>query len=201
MSGLPVNYMHSGGADLAWYCARTQPKHEHIAASNLRKRLGLEVFSPRLRMDRATQRGVVRVIEPLFPCYVFVRCNLAEGMDAIRYVTGVSSLVHFGQRIPAVPDHTIDELRQCFESDEPMAVENQFRPGTEVTVAEGPFLGSHGLVVNVMPARQRVQILLEFLGRTTLAEVDAKSLTAEETRMADVLPALAMPQLSAAVAA
>lgn len=186
---------------LAWYCARTQPKHEHIAAGNLRTRLGLEVFNPRLRIERATCRGVVNVIEPLFPCYVFVRCNLASYVDSIRYVNGVSSLVHFGQRIPSIPDETVDELRECFESDEPMAVENQFRPGTEVTVAEGPFLGSHGVVVNVLPARQRVQILLEFLGRTTVAEVDGKSLTVEDRRMADVVPALAMPRLSVAVAA
>src|SRR5256885_9917179 len=44
----------------AWYCARTQPKHEHIAAANLRKRLGLDVFHPRLRLERATRRGAVR---------------------------------------------------------------------------------------------------------------------------------------------
>ncbi len=201
MNGLLEKNTYRGASALAWYCARTQPKHEHIAAGNLRKRLGVEVFNPRLRLERATRRGVVNVIEPLFPCYVFVRCNLAEGVDAIRHVTGVSSLVHFGQKIPSVPDETIDELRQCFESDEPMAAENQFRPGTEVTVAEGPFLGSQGVVVSVMPAKQRVQILLEFLGRTTVAEVDGKSLTVDERRMADVLPALAMPRLSVAVAA
>jgi len=201
MSEMQPNGTHTPGSVLSWYCTRTQPKHEHIAAGNLRRRLGLEVFNPRLRLERATCRGVVSVIEPLFPCYVFVRCDLAEGVDAIRYVTGVSSLVHFGQLIPAVPDETIDELRQCFESDEPMAVENQFRPGTEVSVAEGPFLGSHGVVVNVLPARQRVQILLDFLGRTTVAEVEGKSLTVEDMRMADVVPALAMPRLSVAVAA
>ena len=61
---------------LAWYCARTKPKHEHIAAANVRQNLGLEVFHPRLRMERATQRGVMRVVEPLFPCYIFIRCVL-----------------------------------------------------------------------------------------------------------------------------
>src|SRR5437016_5611111 len=119
----------------AWYCARTQPKHEHIAAGSLRARLGLEVFHPRLRLERATRRGVVRVIESLFPCYIFVRCQLAERVDHIRYASGISSLVHFGGKIPAVPDAIIDELRQCFESEEPMAVEDTLRAGTEVTVA------------------------------------------------------------------
>src|SRR3954471_7261325 len=103
----------------AWDCARTQPKHEHIAAASLAKNLGLEVFHPRLRMERATRRGAVRVIEPLFPGYVFVRC-MDEARDEVRYVTGISSLVHFGQRVPTVPDSVIEELKQCFETGEPM---------------------------------------------------------------------------------
>src|SRR5204863_2405848 len=84
----------------SWYCVRTQPKHEHIAAATLTRNLSLEVFHPRLRLERATRRGVVHVVEPLFPCYLFVRCCLGERLDDIRYANGVCSLVHFGQRIP-----------------------------------------------------------------------------------------------------
>ena len=175
----------------AWYCARTKPKHEHIAAANLQKRLRLEVFHPRLRMERATQRGVIRVVEPLFPCYIFVRCMLAESMESIRHASGVSSLVHFGERIPIVPDGTIEELRQCFESEEPMAVQDGLVAGTEVTIAAGAFLGYSAMVVRALPAVRRVQILLDFLGRPTLAEVDRNSLKLLHQRVADRLPLLA----------
>ena len=171
---------------------RTQPKHEHIAAATLTRNVGLEVFHPRLRLERATRRGVVRMIEPLFPCYVFVRCCLGELLDEIRYVNGVSSLVHFGDKIPAVPDGVIDELRQCFEAEEPMAVDDRLYPGADVTVAEGAFLGFSGIVVRVLPARQRVQILLEFLGRTTIAEVDRASLATENHSVATLVPTLAI---------
>ena len=176
----------------AWYCVRTQPKHEHIAAASLSRRLGLEVFNPRLRLERATQRGPVRVVEPLFPCYVFVRCHLEESLDDIRYVNGVSSLVQFGQRIAVVPAPVIEDLRQHFELAEPVAVQENLEPGARVTVAEGAFLGTHGVVVRMLPAKRRVQVLLEFLGRTTLAEVERKSLTVEERSMADLMPAWAL---------
>jgi transcriptional antiterminator RfaH len=175
----------------AWYCARTKPKHEHIAAANLQKKLGLEVFHPRLRKERATQRGIIRVVEPLFPCYIFVRCLLAERMDSIRHATGISSLVHFGQRIPTVPDGAIEELRQCFEAEEPMAVQDGLLAGAEVTIAEGPFLGYSAMVVRALPAVRRVQILLDFLGRPTLAVVDRSSLKVLHPRVADRLPLLA----------
>jgi len=180
------------GEAFAWYCARTKPKHEHIVAAGLKRNMGLEVFHPRLRIERPTRRGLVRVIEPLFPCYVFVRCNINECLDSVRYVNGVSSLVHFGQRIPTVPDHVVEELRQCFETEELMDVEDRLCPGAEVSVAEGAFLGFSGIVLRVMPAKQRVQILLDFLGRTTLAEVDRKSLISENRSMADMMPSLAM---------
>jgi len=39
------------------------------------------------------------------------------------------------------------------------AVEDHLYPGAEVTVAEGAFLGFAGIVVRLLPARQRVQIL------------------------------------------
>ena len=130
------------------------------------------------------------MIEPLFPGYIFVHTSRAE-FEQIRYVTGVSSMVRFGDRIPSVPEETIDELRCCFESDEPMPVLTAFRPGAEVTVTEGPLAGLHGVIVQTMSARERVQILLEFLGRSALAEVDSKSLALEEESMADALPLLA----------
>ena len=43
--------------------------------------------------------------------YPKARQLLEDAMDSLRYVTGVSSLVHFGNRIPAVPDPVIEELK------------------------------------------------------------------------------------------
>src|SRR5271170_528455 len=108
----------------AWYCARTKPKHEHIAAANVQKNLKLEVFNPQLRLERATQRGVVRSVEPLFPCYLFVRCLIEVKINEIQYTNGISSLVRFGQRIPKVEDAVIADLKTYFEAEEPLTVED-----------------------------------------------------------------------------
>src|ERR1044071_4267866 len=121
---------------IAWYCARTKPKHEHIAAANVRKHLKLEVFHPQLRVERATRRGVVRVIEPLFPCYIFIRCAIEERINDIQRTNGISSLVHFGDRIPTVADSVIGELQECFEAEKPMTLEDRLLPGDEVMVGD-----------------------------------------------------------------
>ena len=178
---------------LAWYCARTKPKHEHIAAANVRRNLGLEVFHPRLRVERATRRGVVRVVEPLFPCYIFVRCVFGEGLDKIRYTTGVSTLVHFGHRIPTISDSVIEELQECFEAEEPMMVDDRLLPGAEVVFTNGAFVGVRTFVLRVLPARQRVQVLLDILGRPTPVEVPRTAVALERNAVADRIPSLAAP--------
>jgi transcriptional antiterminator RfaH len=176
----------------AWYCVRTQPKHEHIVGAWLARNLRLETFHPRLKSERPTRRGPVRIIEPLFPCYIFARFVLEAHLDEVRHVNGVSNLVHFGHGIPIIPDPVIDELKLCFEAEETMAVEEPLRPGVKVTVAEGSFIGFRGIMVRLLPSRQRVQILLDFLGRTTVAEVDRTALILESPCFAELVPSLAL---------
>jgi transcriptional antiterminator RfaH len=175
----------------AWYCARTKPKHEHIAAANVQARLGVEVFLPRLRVERATRRGVVRVVEPLFPGYVFVRCAGPERLAEVQRVPGISSLVRFGGRIPVVEDALIEELQECFADAAPLDVEERLAPGDEVVVGAGAFAGMRAYVLRVMPARQRVQVLLDILGGPTPVEVDRHALVVERNSVLDCVPALA----------
>lgn len=175
----------------AWYCARTKPKHEHIAAATVRKNLGLEAFLPRLRVERATRRGAVHTIEPLFPCYLFVRCVIEERLDEIKHTNGVSSLVRFGGKVSVVEDSIIEELQDCFEADEPMTVDNRLTPGSEVFVAGGAFDGMRAHVLRNLPAKQRVQVLLDILGQPTPVEVDRSAVVLMENTVAHLPPVLA----------
>src|SRR5258708_9094266 len=56
-----------------WFCLRTQPKHEHIAAAALRHRLEIRCFAPRVRFPKATRRGKVWFVEAMFPGYLFAQ--------------------------------------------------------------------------------------------------------------------------------
>lgn len=175
----------------SWYTARTKPKHEHIAASNLRKNLGLEVFLPRLRLEKLTRRGLVRVVEPLFPCYLFVRCVLEEQINDVQHTSGISRLVHFGGKIPMVSDLIIQELQACFEADETIVIESNLETGDEVNVAGGAFAGMSAFVLKNLPARKRVQILLDILGRPTPVEVERDMVMLKDNTIAAMAPVLA----------
>ena len=175
----------------AWYCARTKPKHEHIAAANVRKNLKLEVFNPRLRVQRATKRGIVRLVEPLFPCYIFIQCVIEDKMAEIQHANGVSSLVRFGNKIPKVDDAIIEELQNYFAAEETLTIEDRLAPNDEVIIADGAFVGMQAKVLRVMPATRRVQILLDVLGGPTSVEVDRASIVLEKNTVADRAPILA----------
>lgn len=181
----------------AWYCARTKPKSEHLAAANVRRSLGLEVFQPRLRSEQVTCRGVVKnVTEPLFPCYIFIRCNLSESSQQIRHTFGISSLVNFGERVPPVPDSVISELQDCFGEQEIMPMNNHPVVGDDVTVGSGAFFGMRAVVLRSWPAKRRVQILLDILGRPTPIEVHSSLVTLDSQPMARMVPALALQSIA-----
>src|SRR6266702_8086274 len=95
----------------AWFCVRTQPKHEHIAAGHLKKEPDIQVFLPRIRFKRSTRRGPVWFTEALFPNYLFARFDLAACLRKLHHLQGVRGVVHFGEQWPTIPDDVIAELR------------------------------------------------------------------------------------------
>ena len=74
-----------------------------------------------------------------------------------------------------------------------MTVPDRIAPGDEVTIAEGAFAGMHAYVLRLMPARKRVQVLLEVLGGPTPVEVNRCSVVLVKNTLAELAPMLAAP--------
>lgn len=163
----------------AWYCVRSHPKHEHIAAATLRQIVGVEVFNPRLRFLRFTRRGRVWVSESLFPNYLFARFVLTTFLEKVRFTPSVAAVVSFGNQIPGIPDHVIEDLRKSLEGSGQRVFTDAPNEGDEVEITTGPFQGAQVIVTRVLPAKQRVQVLLEVMGRSTAMELDLKSIIFE----------------------
>ena len=158
-----------------WYCLRSQPKHEHIAAAQLRRSMGIEVFCPRVRIQKNTRTGLKWFVESLFPNYLFARFPLRAHHVQVRYSPGISGLVRFGDRFATVSDNAIAELLAFIGPDEVRTMAYQLTTGDDVEIVAGPLRGQHGVVTGLHAAKERVRILLEFLGQTREIEV---SLTA-----------------------
>jgi len=161
--------------DVAWFCLRSQPKHEHIAAEHLRRIDGVEVFNPRMRYTRSTRLGPATVTESMFPNYLFARFHWQELLARVHYAPGVSGIVHFGEKWPTVPDQAIEEIRAQLAGDGVRVIPNDVAAGDTVEVSGGVFHGLQLVVSQVLPGKQRVMVLMDFLGRQTMVEVGAKS--------------------------
>ena len=165
-----------------WFCVRCQTKREHIAANHLRELEGVEVFCPRLRYRKATRRGKIWWVEPMFPGYVLARFRLAEMERAVTYCQGVRGLVKFGSEVPPVPESFVESIKKEIRNrkdateDELVTLSPIIEIGDEVEVAHGPFQGMQGTVVAVPSATERVKILLEFLGEQHAVDMDLFSI-------------------------
>lgn len=161
-----------------WRCLRAKPKCEHLAARQIMVLAADEIqtFCPRLRHRKKTARGPVWFTEALFPGYLFARCDWGQWQRAIMATSGISGLVHFGDTVPTVPAGVINELRAAIPDDEPLSVQIPVVAGDEVEIGDGPLRGAVGRVTRVLPARERVAVLLDFLGGTREIEVPLLSI-------------------------
>jgi hypothetical protein len=85
-------------------------------------------------------------------------------------------VVHFGDRWPVVPEAVIEELRATLGADAVHVISEELQPGEAVQIADGVFHGLRAVVTRVMPSRERVAVLLEFLGRQTTVELPNEAL-------------------------
>jgi transcriptional antiterminator RfaH len=154
-----------------WFCLRTQPKHEHVAATALRRQLRVTCFSPRLRFRRATRRGAVWFVEAMFPGYLFAEFVYSQQCRQVEYSSGIQGVVRFGDHIATLEQGTIASLQQTADEDEIVTFDPEIQVGQSVRIAEGPLQGLEALVTHLLPARERIRVLLEFLGRSVEAEV------------------------------
>jgi transcriptional antiterminator RfaH len=162
--------------DPRWRVVRAKPKCEHLATRHLAAE-GVEAFCPRLRHQKATARGRVWFVEALFPGYLFARFAYAPQARLVQATSGVLGMLHFSADAGVIPDQLVQEMRaEFFSEDEMLTVPTTFHVGEEVEITDGPLRGTRATVSKLMPAKQRVCILMEFLGGLTEMEVPLLSL-------------------------
>ena len=171
----------AGSSQAAWYCLQAKHKHEHIAAAHLRELRGVIVFCPRLRFRRQTRTGLAWVTEPLFPGYLFANFDLGRMHRAVGYAHGVRSIVRFANRYPTVDEVIVAQLSEHVGEREIKVIDYEPLRGDNVKVAEGAFAGLDAVVTQILPARARVRVLMDFLGRKVETELKRSAVLPSES--------------------
>lgn len=163
----------------SWYAIQTKPRQEAIAQLHL-QRQRFETYLPQILLRKCRRDKWTRIVEPLFPRYLFIRIDPGENnLAPVRSTRGVTGLVRFGDKLTPVPDSAIEYLRQSEnpETHQYTADDWPHRSGDAVRVLEGPFKGLT-CVFQAATAEDRALLLIDMLGRQSTVNVAMAAIAA-----------------------
>lgn len=162
-----------------WCVVHTHPGAEAKAAEHLRRQ-GFATYLPRFRRTRRHARRVDTVAAPLFPRYLFVAVDVErQRWRCIQSTTGVTRLVCNGEMPACVDDGVVAELREREDAQGYVKLSPHlaWRPGAKIRMQTGPLFDCIGRFDGLADA-ERVNVLLDLLGRKVRVVVDAGWVTA-----------------------
>lgn len=159
---------------LPWYVVQTRARRELLVASLL-DREEMSIYLPEV-----VQQGAQGTrLSPLFPGYLFVQVDLASSAaGALLHTPGVIRLVGAEQQPIPVADEVVRSLqaRVAALNARGGLPAHDLRPGDPVRFKAGPLQGLDAVFVGPLTPRQRVDVLLYFLGQLQQVEVDVSLL-------------------------
>jgi transcription antitermination factor NusG len=114
-------------------------------------------------------------VEVLFPGYIFVNTNI-ENYSALKYTIGIKNIIKFGNNITCISYEEIQAMQMAEEESKIDPVASQIKIGQEVKVEKGPLTGIIAKVCS-LPSKDRVNILLSFLGSMRRVAIPEKDLS------------------------
>jgi transcriptional antiterminator RfaH len=112
-------------------------------------------------------------VEAMFPGYLFAKFVYSTQHRAAESSHGVRGIVRFGDRLATLPQETVLALQTKAGTDEIITVDSSLKIGQPVHIVDGPLQGLEVVVTQVLPAKERIRVLLDFLGRSLEMEVPA----------------------------
>ena len=158
-----------------WFLAQLKPNCAKIADKNL-GRQGFRTFLPMEEVTRQRNGKFVTANKPLFPGYIFVALNVAEGLwHRVNSTYGITRLVSFGKDPAPVPLDLVSQIMLRCDADGKVLPPKLLKPGDQVALNTGPFANFVAEVEKIAPDR-RVWVLMEIMGGQTQVAVTADQL-------------------------
>ncbi|WP_417778250.1 transcription/translation regulatory transformer protein RfaH [Stutzerimonas xanthomarina] len=157
-----------------WYLIQCKVRQDERAEENL-VRQGYECLRPTLACERVVRGKRQRVVESLFPGYLFIRLDAGDNWGPLRSTRGVLRLVGFGEGALPIDPEIILQLRQRAEQAEGSPV---LVVGETVRIISGPFAELEAIFC-AMDGDDRVVLLLKFLQREQRVRVPLGGIAAK----------------------
>ena len=141
-----------------WVVATYKINEAKRVQSNLLNQ-NFEYYLPKVTKKKINSKSKEEI---LFPGYIFV-CTTFDNYSALKYTLGIKNVIKFGDSISCISIEEINNMRLIEEASKKNPVTSNIEIGQDVIIAEGSFKGSIAKVSS-LPSKERVDILLFFLG-------------------------------------
>ena len=158
-----------------WNVAHVAPNGEPQVC----KYLGLhdvESYAPRVPAPPRTKAGSVRDRLPrrVFSGYFFFQTGQEFARwDLIRWAPGVRRMLQADGQPGTVDDGVVDHVRERLADRSLSASRPTFKKGQSLVIQSGPLRMLDAIFEKNLDAPQRVQVLVQLLGRPLTVELDA----------------------------
>ncbi|MFM2482665.1 transcription/translation regulatory transformer protein RfaH [Celerinatantimonas sp. YJH-8] len=130
---------------MPWHLLYCKARNEKRAEMHLANQ-GVVSFFPVFSSERILRGKKTKVIEPVFPNYLFVKMTEQTSFTSIRSTRGVSDFVRVGNTPVKVPANLVYQLMSRSDTDElNEAVSQQLcllpKIGDKVWIKDGPYRG------------------------------------------------------------
>jgi transcriptional antiterminator RfaH len=163
-----------------WYLIKTKSRGEELAVNSL-DRYEIISYLPRLfTRGSGASRNTLKSV-PLFPGYLFFQLETTSSYwKYIRWAPGVDYILQDAEGVTSLPDSIIQEilLRQELRRKAVLSeIERAFKPAEKVQITSGPLAGLEAIFERPLSASDRVQVLIQILGRATSVTLEKNALT------------------------
>jgi transcriptional antiterminator NusG len=164
-----------------WYVVHTYSGYENKVKVNLQRRIAslnmqdkiFQVLVPteeEIEFKDGKKRSVQRKV---YPGYVLVSMIMTDdSWYVVRNTSGVTGFVGPGVKPVPLPEDEVKKILRMMGMEAPIKVKLDLGIGQTVRVVHGPFKDFHGVIDEVNADREKLRVLISFLGRETPVELD-----------------------------
>lgn len=164
-----------------WYVVHTYSGYENKVRVNLQRRIAslnmqdkiFQVLVPTEEEIEFKDGKKKTVQRKVYPGYVLVSMIMTDdSWYVVRNTSGVTGFVGPGVKPVPLPDEEVKKILRMMGMEAPIKVKLDLEIGQTVRVIHGPFKDFHGIIDEVNADREKVRVLISFLGRETPVELD-----------------------------
>lgn len=158
-----------------WYAVKTRSRHEAKVNGMLQDKL-FNVFLPKIEVWSRRKDRKKRMLTPLFPGYLFVRCNLTKEIQLnILKTFGVAYVVSLANEPTPIPDYQIDNIKRILDSKTALKLHPYIKVGDSVIVVDGPLAGTVGYFIRPDYNHSKLIVSLDLLNRSIEVAMDGSA--------------------------